>query len=259
MKYNYHTHTYRCNHATGKDEEYVLAAIEADFDEIGFADHSAWNFKNFTSGIRMKEDELPDYCESIRRLKEKYRDKISIKLGLECEYFPGRLNWLTQQIAKEKIDFLILGHHFCKDEPNSVYNGSLKKPEQLYIYCDDILESMDSGLFAYIAHPDIFMRGYPVFDEHCKIISEKIIRKSIETGVPLEYNLLGLSHSRNDGKQGYPYPEFWEMAGKMKPPVTMGIDAHSPSAYLDKELYESGIAKLESLGLKLEDKIKMLR
>ena len=32
MKYNYHTHTSRCFHARGTDEEYVLAAIEAGFD-----------------------------------------------------------------------------------------------------------------------------------------------------------------------------------------------------------------------------------
>ena len=73
---------------------------------------------------------------------------------------------------------------------------------------DEILEAMDTGLFAYIAHPDIFMRGYPVFDEHCKTISRKIIEKAKETNTPLEYNLLGLSHSKNDGKQGYPHPEF---------------------------------------------------
>ena len=28
MKANYHTHTARCGHATGTDEDYVLAAIE---------------------------------------------------------------------------------------------------------------------------------------------------------------------------------------------------------------------------------------
>ena len=28
ITYNYHTHTTRCRHAQGADEEYVLAAIE---------------------------------------------------------------------------------------------------------------------------------------------------------------------------------------------------------------------------------------
>ena len=59
MKYNYHTHTSRCFHAKGKDEEYVLAAIEAGFDEIGFADHTAWKFDtDFVSNMRMPESQL---------------------------------------------------------------------------------------------------------------------------------------------------------------------------------------------------------
>ncbi len=259
MKYNYHTHTALCHHAKGEPEEYVLAAIEAGFDEIGFADHSAWPFENFVSGMRMTEAELASYCESINTLKEKYKEKINIKLGLECEYFPKYLPWLKQRIKEFGIDFLIIGHHFSKDEPGSLYNGNMTTHEQLYNYRDDIIEAMESGMFSYIAHPDIFMRGYPVFDEVCEEISRQIIEKSIETDTPLEYNLLGFSHSINDGKQGYPYPDFWKLISEMKPPVTMGLDAHSPDVYLDHALYNKGIENLRALGLEIEKKIKMLR
>lgn len=259
MKYNYHTHTVRCLHACGEDEQYVLAAIEAGFDEIGFADHSPWPYDNFVSGIRMLTDELSGYCNSIKALKEKYKDKISIKLGLECEYFPKYMPWLKEKIDEHGIDFVILGHHFSVDEPISKYNGNLTTPEELYDFRDNIIEAIDTGLFAYIAHPDIFMRGYPVFDEHCRIISKEIIEKAKETGTPLEYNLLGLSHSKNDGKQGYPYPDFWKMVSEIKPPVTMGIDAHSPDSFLDRELYSKGLETLENLGLLPLAEIKFLK
>ena len=33
-------HTYRCMHASGTDEEYVLSAIKNGYEEIGFSDHS---------------------------------------------------------------------------------------------------------------------------------------------------------------------------------------------------------------------------
>ena len=260
MKYNYHTHTTLCNHARGENEEYVLAAIEAGFDEIGFADHSPWPYENgFVSHIRMLPEELEGYCRSIKSLREKYKDKISIKLGLECEYFTKYMPWLKKQIKEQGIDFIICGHHFCVDEPGSIYNGNMTKPQELYRYRDDIVEAMESGMFSYIAHPDIFMRGYPVFDEHCEKISKDIIEKSKQTGVPLEYNLLGLSHSKHDGKQGYPYPDFWKLAGEIKPPVTMGVDAHEPSAYLDYELYRRGLDTLKSYGLEIEEKINMLK
>lgn len=256
MKYNYHTHTARCFHAKGADEEFVLAAIKAGFDEIGFADHSPWPFgNNYTSGMRMSADELSSYCESIKGLKEKYKEKISIRLGLECEYFPKYIPWLKEQIEKKNIDFVILGHHFCVDEPGSAYNGSLTTPEQLYTYCDDITEAMETGLFLYVAHPDIFMRGYPEFDTHCKEISLRIIEKSKQTGVPLEYNLLGLSHIKSSGMKDYPYPAFWELAAEIKPPVTVGIDAHLPEAYLDSELFTEGLDYLKGLGLEIEDRL----
>lgn len=259
MKYNYHTHTERCFHASGSDEEYVLAAIKAGFDEIGFADHAPWPFEGYSSYMRMPVNQLKGYCDSIHSLKEKYKNEISIKLGLECEYFPKYLPWLKKQIQEMGIDYLIIGHHFSKDEPGSIYNGNMTEPSQLYNYCDDITEAMESGMFSYIAHPDIFMRGYPVFDEHCRIISEKIIKKAIETNTPLEYNLLGFSHSVLDNKQGYPYPDFWNIISEMKPPVTMGIDAHTPDAILDSALFEKGLKELDRLGLRPVDKIKFLR
>ncbi len=38
--YNYHTHTSRCGHAGGSDEEYVQAAIKAGYQILGFSDHA---------------------------------------------------------------------------------------------------------------------------------------------------------------------------------------------------------------------------
>ena len=44
MKTNYHTHTTRCHHATGSDEEFVLSAIKGGYQEIGFSDHTPWKY-----------------------------------------------------------------------------------------------------------------------------------------------------------------------------------------------------------------------
>lgn len=260
MKYNYHTHTKRCFHAQGEDEQFVLAAIEAGFDEIGFADHSPWNFDGgFVSRMRMSADELDEYVSSIRSLAQKYKDKISIKLGLECEYFPKYLPWLESMIKKHGIDYIILGHHFCNDEVFDVYNGFITKPEELFAYRDDVLAAMQSGLFAYVAHPDLFMRGYPTFDSHCEKVSVDIISKAIETNTPLEFNLLGFKHGMNDGKPGYPHPKFWEIAADMKPLCVVGVDAHTPDAYYESELFRKGYDTLKSLELETVDSIRFFK
>ena len=257
MKYNYHTHTVRCHHAEGADEQFVLAAIEAGFDEIGFADHGPWPYGGgFVSHIRMTPDELKGYCDSVKALREKYKDKISIKLGLESEYFPKYFPWLKEKIKEHKIDYLICGHHFCTDEPGQPYNGSITDREGLVRYKNDILEAMDTGMFSYIAHPDIFMRGYAEFDEECEAVSRAIIERAVETDTPLEYNLLGLKHGINDGKPGYPHPSFWKIAGEYKPKVVIGIDAHVPEAYAEAELYKKAEDFLSSCGLAVTDKIR---
>ena len=43
-KTNYHMHTRRCMHASGRDEEHVLSAIQNGYEEIGFSDHSPWKY-----------------------------------------------------------------------------------------------------------------------------------------------------------------------------------------------------------------------
>ena len=102
MKANYHTHTPRCKHATGTDELYVQAAIRAGFDTLGFSDHTPWPYhSNYVSGIRMELDQFSEYVTSLRNLKEKYRDQLNILIGLECEYFPRYMSWLTE--TKESI------------------------------------------------------------------------------------------------------------------------------------------------------------
>ncbi len=258
MKHNFHTHTFRCLHADGEDEAYVLAALENGFSKIGFSDHTPWPYKDFVSGMRMEASELPDYVASIRALQEKYRGKIEILLGLECEYFPAYFPWLKQQIETYALDYLILGHHFSPSEISGFYNGNLRTTEQLAYYRDDVIAGMESGLFAYLAHPDLFMNGYQEFDEHSEAVSRAVIEAAVRTNTPLEFNLLGYVRGKHNGRPGYPYPAFWKLAGEAGATAILGIDAHRPDAYRDKALFETSEAYLRSLGLQVTDEINSI-
>ena len=60
MKTNYHTHTTRCMHAVGSDEEYVLSAIKGGFQILGFSDHTPWKYRtSYIADMRMLPEELP--------------------------------------------------------------------------------------------------------------------------------------------------------------------------------------------------------
>ena len=53
MKTNYHTHNYRCNHATGTASDYVEEAIKNGFSEIGISDHLPHPGKDIDNHHRM--------------------------------------------------------------------------------------------------------------------------------------------------------------------------------------------------------------
>lgn len=253
MTTNFHNHTYRCFHAGGEDEEYVLSAIENGFDEIGFSDHCAWRFdSDYVSGMRMSEDQIGEYVASVRSLSEKYADKIKIHLGWEVEYFKKHLPWMIETLSRFDFDYIILGHHFGGDEPGGVYNGAMKTEEDLECYVCEVCEAMESGLFTYLAHPDLYMRGRFEFDETARSAGERIIRKSIETATPLEFNLLGLEYRSVYGeKDGYPFPEFWALAAEMGATAIIGLDAHQPGKYANREFIEKGEKSLKETGIRV--------
>ena len=101
-KNNYHTHTTRCMHAIGQDEEYVQAAIKAGIKKLGFSDHTPWHYdSSFKATMRMDENQLDGYIESILSLKEKYKDQISILVGLECEYFEKYIRYRIKYLFQK--------------------------------------------------------------------------------------------------------------------------------------------------------------
>ena len=86
---NYHSHTARCGHAWGTDDEFVQAAIDNGFTVLGFSEHSPWPFVDGYQEIdtrqRITMEELDGYLADMQALKEKYAGQIDIKIGLECE------------------------------------------------------------------------------------------------------------------------------------------------------------------------------
>lgn len=257
MKVNYHTHTIRCNHASGSDEEYVLAAISGGYKVLGFSDHSPWNYNNpFAGRIRMPLSKFDDYYNSISALKEKYKNQIEIKIGLECEYFPKYMDWLASFKEEKKLDYIIMGNHFYRtDESGPYYGRACDNDEMLTCYVDDCINGMKTGLYAYLAHPDLFMRARKEFDEFAAKESRRLCEAMKEMGVVLEYNLEGLKTVQRWGKISYPSPEFWMIAAEVGNKAIIGMDAHEPkSLELDYE-YEDAKAMLENLNIEIIDDI----
>lgn len=228
MKYNFHTHTIRCGHASGTDEEYVISAIDNRFKILGFSDHCPYYKLSFPIQ-RMEWKEYKKYLKSIDKLKKKYQKKIKIYAGFECEYFSNHLEQLKE--LKKHCDYLILGqHHYLKD--NDCYNYS--SLEELDLLLKDIHNAFESGLFLYFAHPDYYLLNRPIWDDIAINLAHEICKLSLKYDMPLEINAKGFRLNRyHKNIVYYPYPKFWKIVANYGCKVCIGFDAHTPNDLSD--------------------------
>lgn len=248
MTVNLHTHTTRCNHASGSEREYIENAIRAGLKTFGFADHAPYVFPgDYYSGYRMRWNLLGDYVNTVLALREEYKGKIDIKLGLEAEYYPDLFRATLEKLLEYPFDYLILGQHFIENELTGKYSG-VRTDDETYLatYVDEICEGIRTGLFTYIAHPDLVYYEGPreVFDAHYG----RLINCAKENGIPLEINLLGIRDNRH-----YPRDIFWELCGKLGAEVCIGCDAHSADVAYDGASYVKAMEMVERYGLKLNE------
>lgn len=245
MTANYHTHTWRCNHADGTEREYVEAALQAGLKILGFSDHSPYCFPGgYRSGFRMELDQAEEYAQRILDLRREYRGRIQIPLGLEMEYYPSYLPELKARLRDLPLDYLLLGQHFVGQEPDGVPTGGAITRQLLVKYCDQVVDAVQSGLYTYIAHPD--MIRFQEDDAFYRRQVGRICREARDCGLPLEINLLGLREGRN-----YPNPLFWQVAAEENCPVVLGRDAHRSDALLDTDTLEKAMTLVRTLGLNL--------
>lgn len=250
---NYHTHTKRCYHAINTEEEYIQAAIQSGYTELGFSDHTPWHYdSSFHATMRMEEDKLEGYVQTLRQLKEKYKDQISIKIGLECEYFERYIPWLKETIDKYELDYVILGNHYDETDEIGIYFGCPLTQQQLTKYVNSCIKGLKTGLFSYLAHPDL--ANYDSEDPFYVQEMTRLCVAAKELDIPLEFNLLGLKTHRQ-----YPNDTFFKIAKKVGNRVIIGTDAHQSSALLDMNTYYQAKQYLNRLGISVTEEIRFLR
>ncbi|MGI6713986.1 MAG: histidinol-phosphatase [Bacilli bacterium] len=247
IDYSYHNHTYRCGHASGKDEDYIQQAIAAGIKVYGISDHVF--LKNIEQPyMRGSYAFFLDYFASIKNLKEKYCHQIDIYSAFEAEYLSDYLDYYKDLLVSKTVDYLIIGQHgFIQDGEFVFYANLQVSPyEKLKRYLDDLISGMNTGLFRIVAHPDLFFSYYPRFDDIALEATRKIIQAAKDNHMILEINLGGIRQGKNIhfGEYRYRYPvrEFWIEVAKSKVPVMIGIDAHNPENF-----HSSGLLALEEL------------
>ena len=253
MKVNYHTHTTRCNHATGTEREYVEAAIANGIQILGFSDHTPYTFgEGYQHGMRMSMQQLESYVNTVLSLKKEYEKDITIRLGLEVEYFPQFFDSLLEELRHYPIEYFLLAQHFLGNGHRSNLPATRKSEDPAYLaeYCQLLIDAMATDRFTYLAHPDVihYMGDEAIYDQYMR----KLCHTANAHGLPMEINFLGIAENRL-----YPRDAFWKIAGEEHCQVILGLDAHHVPAFTYQECHEKAMDLVRKYDLNLIEDVAL--
>jgi histidinol-phosphatase (PHP family) len=265
---DYHTHNRRCGHAIGEIEDYVKAAIEMNFSEIGISDHfpigAVVNDPQREDAIKkasMAVEEFPNYIEEMKFLKKKYENKIKVRLSTEITFYtPGALTMQKKILEPfmDDFDYLYGAIHDIKWHESPVIiiepregSEALKKYEKEKLtleYIEKLIKLVNTDFFDVIAHLDnhrIFFR--PEQPQYSKNSWEKLLDlldMVKNKGMAIEINTSGVL--KELGSQ-YPSDEIIKEIMQRDIPLVLGSDAHSPENV--GFMFEEFLEKAKNWGL----------
>ena len=232
---NIHTHSTFCD-GNNTPEELVQQAISLGFNAIGFSGHSLQEFENKYS---MTEQGTKEYVKEIKRLKEAYKDKIDIFLGIEYDYYSvGSL---------KEYDYVIGSVHYIKVGEGEYRAIDTRNPNVL----EDLIEKYFDGnpmllvkeyfrllgeipnrlgRAGVIGHFDLLLKSSEIkkiFNTESVEYREyatECIKKLIDSGCLFEINTGAVAR----GLRCQPYPEQWalEKMQQLGAKVIISSDCH---------------------------------
>lgn len=229
MLANFHTHTNLCD---GKNtpEEVVLYAIDKGFSSIGFSGHGYTPFD-----LRYCMKDINGYIKTIKSLKEKYKNKIQIYLGIEED--------ASYLINREKFDYIIGSSHYfyingeyhSVDSDSDYFNKCLKlfdddaiKLSENYYksFCEYILKRKPDivGHFDLITKfEEIDTQRFLCNDDYLKL-SENYMKEALKSDCIFEVNTGAMS--RGVRSTPYPYENLLHLIKKQGGKIMLSSDSH---------------------------------
>lgn len=237
---DYHMHTYYSDDSQYEMEKAVKKAIELGLNEICFTDHVDYGIKlEHEDYMRLNEEERKNrvanvdyehYFEEIHQLQVKYKDRITIKQGMEFGIQTHTIPAFQTLFNRYDFDFIILSCHQVEDKEFWTQDFQKGRSQQVYNerYYEEILNVIKVYKdYSVLGHLDLLKRydlkgEYP-FEKTKEIITEilKIVianKKGIEINTSsFYYGLNDLMPSKNILKL------YHDLGGTI---LTIGSDSH---------------------------------
>lgn len=208
---------------------------------IGIADHTPFPDRRW-SDVRMDLTQLDGHVAAVAAARAAF-PQARVLLGMECEDVPEWRAWFADElIAHHGCAYLIGSCHYVDEDGrwSSSFAG-LDEPRRLSAYVQGCLGVIEAGLYAFLAHPDLFGLSNQHWTPDCAAAARDICAAAAARGVPLELNANGMRKGTPWGRPGYPWRPFWEVAASQGVRVVLSSDAHRPDETL------AGYDELETL------------
>lgn len=254
IKQNLHTHTTYCD---GKNsvEEMVVSAIQHHFTVLGFSGHG-YNYP--VDHYSMDDESTVRYMEEVQFMKEKYKDKIELYLGVEQDSLGKRFKkGNPYDYILGSVHFLPFGKenlHVDHSKEMSIRNvkrcGGFLNYARLYY--EEVKKLANFEEVDIIGHVDLLMKfneneDFWKFDEEEYLkIAYDCLDCLIEKGKIIEVNTGAIAR----GMRKTPYPHkillsyIYEKGGR----ICLNSDCHNKDD-LDCE-FESSLELIEKCGFK---------
>ena len=251
MFIDYHTHHVRCGHASGNLEEYVQRGVEIGLQQLGLSDHMPLlhvDPATYYSGMAMPMDELPRYVEECLYLKDKYKEQIDIRLGLEGDYIEGYEREIEAIVNAYPWDYVIGSVHFLGEwdisDSRQLHGWEGKRAADVYRqYYDAVQKAAKTGFYSYIGHLDVIKRfGYKP-EEDMAEVERETVDVIADCGLAIELNASGL---RMPCEEMFPSRRILAYCLERGVPLTVGSDAHQPAKLASK--LDQAVALLKDIG-----------
>ncbi len=236
-KMDLHVHTPYCKHARGSMEDYVIAALEAGMEEIGFLAHaeSGINHPRDPRVLWLENGEYQRYWEEGKQLEGRYKTRIRVSLGLELGLNPFALQDLDVIALKYSWDRIGLSYHHLPDEDGHLNICSrqsisrIREVDNLEFvkrYYRDLRTHISLIKPYMLCHFDVVrkhMHDYSLDPEVQQLIRELLLEMS-KVAVLLEINTAGYD------TVGAPYPAPWIIreAAALGIGLVLNSDSHTP-------------------------------
>lgn len=233
MKADYHTHT---NFSTDADREsspevMIQGAIKRGLETICITDHMDKDYDAEGKGFVF---DIEKYFETLQSLREKYKEKIHIRIGVELGLQPHLGQFAKEYVNAHPFDFVIGSTHMLRGrDPYYRANFEELTDRELYrgMFEETLTNIKNIEEFDVMGHLDYIVRygleqekSYS-YDENKDLIDE-ILKHLVENGKGLELNTAGLKYGLSFA---HPYPavlkRYRELGGEI---VTVGSDGHKP-------------------------------